>query len=107
MTTNDQDTIEALAKYISRKRLLEFSESHTEAEQPLDRWYRIVKNTNFKSFSDLRSTFPSVDQVKRLTVFNIGGNNFRLIAFIVYAKKRIYVRAILTHQEYNKEKWKE
>ena len=53
-----------LMHIISRKRILEFSENHPEAEQPLDRWYRIVKNTNFKSFSNLQSTFPSVEQVK-------------------------------------------
>ena len=92
---------------ITRKRLLEFGEKHPEAERPLDRWYRIVKHTNFESFSDLRKTFPNADQVGRLTVFNIGGNKFRLITFIVYAKKRIYIRYILTHQEYDKGKWKE
>ena len=92
---------------ITRKRLLDFSEKHSEAEQPLDRWYRIVKRTNFESFPDLRRTFPSADRVGRLTVFNIGGNKFRLITFIVYAKKRIYIRDILTHEEYSKGKWKE
>lgn len=92
---------------ITRKRLLEFSEEHPEADQPLDRWYRIVKRMNFESFSDLRKTFPSADQVGRLTVFNIGGNKFRLITFIVYARRRIYIRDILTHKEYDKGKWKE
>jgi len=92
---------------ITRKRLLEFSEKHPEAEQPLDRWYRIVKRTNFESFTDLRKAFSSADRVGRLTVFNIGGNKFRLITFIVYDKKRIYIRDILTHEEYSKGKWKE
>ena len=49
---------------ITRKRLIEFSEIHPEAEAPLDRWYRIVKHTNFNSFSDLRKTFPNADQVE-------------------------------------------
>ncbi len=80
---------------------------HPDAEIPLDRWYRIVKKTDFNSFFDLRKTFPSADQVDRLTVFNVGGNNYRLIAFIVYSNKIIYIRSILTHDEYNKEKWKE
>lgn len=92
---------------ITRKRLLEFSEKHPEAEQPLDRWYRISKRTNFESFADLRKTFPSADGVGRLTVFNIGGNKFRLITYIVYDKKRIYIRDILTHEEYDKGEWKE
>ena len=92
---------------ITRKRLLEFSEKYGEAKLPLDRWYRIVKRTDFGSFSDLRKTFPSADQIGKLTTFNIDGNKFRLITFIVYSKKRIYIRDILTHKEYNKSKWKE
>ena len=92
---------------ISRKRLLEFIRKHPDAEKPLDRWYRIVKRTEFESFSDVRKTFPTANQIGRLTVFNIKGNKYRLIAFFVYAKKRIYIRDILTHQEYDKSKWKE
>ncbi len=92
---------------ITRKRLLEFSEQHSDAFEPLDRWYRIVKLTNFDAFSDLRKAFPHADKVGRLTVFNIGGNKFRLVTYIVYVKKRIYIRDILTHEEYDKGKWKE
>ena len=92
---------------ITRKRILEFSRRHPEAERPLDRWYRIAKRTNFESFPDLRRTFRSADQVGKLTVFNIGGNRFRLVTYIVYAKKRIYIRDILTHKDYDQGRWKE
>lgn len=92
---------------ITRKRILEFSQKHSEAERPLDRWYRIAKRTNFESFPDLRRTFRSADQVGKLTVFNIGGNRFRLVTYIVYAKKRIYIRDILTHTDYDRGRWKE
>lgn len=91
---------------ITRRRLLEFGMNHPDAEESLDRWYRIVKRTNFESFSDLRKTFPSADQVGKLTIFNIGGNKYRLIAFTVYEKKRIYIRKILPHKEYEQGKWK-
>lgn len=92
---------------ITRRRLIEFSEKHPDAYKPLDQWYRIVKLNNFDSFYDLQKSFPHVDQVSRLTVFNIGSNKFRLIAYIVYVKKRIYIRNILTHKEYDKGNWKE
>jgi len=92
---------------ITRKKITEFSKIHSDAEIPLDRWYRIVKKTDFESFSDLRKVFPRADQVNRLTIFNIGGNKYRLIAYIVYLNNRIYIRHILTHNEYNKGKWKE
>ena len=92
---------------ITRKRLNEFGERHPESEAALSRWYHLAKKTDFKSFAELRQTFPSADQVGKLTVFNIGGNKIRLIAAIHYNRKRIYIRGALTHEEYDQAKWKE
>jgi mRNA interferase HigB len=92
---------------ITRKRLNEFAEKHPEAETVLSRWYRLVKKADFASFAELRQAFPSADQVGKLTVFNIGGNKIRLIAAIHYNRKRLYIRAVLTHEEYDQSKWKE
>lgn len=66
-----------------------------------------MKPGRYQSFADLRAVFPSADQVGKLTVFNIGGNSARLIAAIHYNRQRIYIRAVLTHQEYDEGKWKE
>lgn len=92
---------------ITRKRLLEFGEKHPPTISALDHWYRTAKHNDFASFSELQETFSGVDQVGRLVVFDIGGNKARLIAYVVYRKKRIYIRHILTHKEYDKGKWKE
>lgn len=92
---------------ITRKRLNEFVDKHTEAETALSRWYRIVKKADFNSFAELRQAFPSADQVGKLTVFNIGGNKIRLIAALHYNRKKLYIRAVLTHEEYDQSKWKE
>jgi mRNA interferase HigB len=51
--------------------------------------------------------FSSADQVGKLTVFNIGGNRVRLIAAIHYNRRKIYIRAVLTHAEYDEPRWKE
>ena len=51
--------------------------------------------------------FPSADQVGKLTVFNIGGNTALLIAAIHYNRQKLYIRAVLTHEEYDEGKWKE
>jgi len=91
---------------IPRKRLLDFAKDHPNATIPLDSWYRIVKNTKILNFSELKGIFPSVDKVKNLTVFNIGGNKIRLIAAIHYNSHSLYIRHVLTHTEYDKEKWK-
>ena len=92
---------------ITRKRILEFSKKHQNTSKPLDAWYRIVKLTEIANFSELREVFPKVDKVDNLTVFNIGGNKIRLIAAIHYNTQCLYVRHVLTHKEYDKEKWKE
>ena len=89
---------------ITRKRLNEFAEKHPEAEASLSRWYHLVKKADFNSFAELRQAFPSADQVGKLTVFNIGGNKVRLVAAIHYNRKRLYVRAVLTHEQYDRSK---
>jgi mRNA interferase HigB len=91
---------------ISRKRLNEFAALHPNARPALVHWYRAIKQENFSSLSDLRRAFPSADQVGGLTVFNIGGNKARLVAAIHYNRRKVYIRAILTHDEYDQEKWK-
>jgi len=92
---------------ITRKRLNEFSLKHPDAYSSLAHWYNEIKKRDFATFAELRSVFPATDQVDRLTVFNIAGNKFRLIAALHYNRKRVYIRAILTHEEYNRGRWKE
>ena len=92
---------------ITRKRLNEFAERFPETENALARWYQAVKSNNFDNFAELREMFSAADQVGKLTVFNIGGNKIRLIAAIHYNRRKIYIRAILSHTEYDKSKWKE
>jgi mRNA interferase HigB len=70
-------------------------------------WYVNAKKRNFSNFAELRTVFPTADRVGKLTVFNIGGNKVRLIAAIHYNRKRVYIRAVLTHDEYNEGRWKE
>ncbi len=92
---------------ITRKRLNIFAAAHPDVKTGLQHWYKIMKDGNFRSFAELRDIFPSADQVGKLTVFNIGGNKARLIAAIHYNRQKIYIRAVLTHTEYDEEKWKE
>ena len=94
-------------RIITRKRLLEFAKKHPDCNTALESWYRIVIHTKFNSFAELKLTFPSADQVAKLTVFNIGGNKARLIAAIHYNTSRIYIRHVLTHKEYDRGTWKE
>jgi mRNA interferase HigB len=92
---------------ITRKRLNDFADQHPNARSALIQWYQRVKRANFKSFAELKQEFPAADQVGKLTVFNIGGNKGRLIAAIHYNRGKVYIRAVLTHTEYDRGTWRE
>jgi len=92
---------------ITRKRLNEFAAKHPNAKPGLIHWYRTIKPATFRSFAELRTRFPNADQVGKYTVFNIGGNTARLIAAIHYNRQKVYIRAVLTHPEYDTGTWKE
>ena len=92
---------------ITRKCIREFVKIHPDSQSSLDNWYRIVKHTDYGSFAELKRHFASADYVKNLVVFNISGNKYRLIASIHFNRKKVYIRAILTHSEYDKGKWRQ
>jgi mRNA interferase HigB len=90
-------------RIISRKVLREFGEKHTEAKVPLDTWYQIMKGREFSSPHDLRADFPTASFLGGgRTVFNIGGNKYRLVVHMRYDLGRVYVRDVLTHEEYDR-----
>ena len=84
----------------------DFWQEHRESEKPLRDWLKLASKARWASFAAVRATFASADQVGRLTVFDIGGNKYRLIAFVDFMRGRVYGRHVLTHREYDKEKWK-
>jgi mRNA interferase HigB len=92
---------------ISRKALRTFWQRQLDSEQPLRRWHKLMTTTDFASFAELREIFPSADMVNDLTVFNIGGNKYRLIASVHFNSHKVYVRHVLTHAEYNQGNWKQ
>jgi mRNA interferase HigB len=83
-----------------------FWEKYPDSETALVRWFKIVERSNYQSFDELRETFPSADKVGKWIVFNIGGNKYRLITVIHFQAGKVYVRHVLTHQEYEKGSWK-
>jgi len=76
----------------------------------LDAWYRTTKSARWVDLAEIRKTYSSVDGVpfggRVYTVFNICGNRFRLIVEINYRTKRVFIRHVLTHAEYDREGWK-
>ena len=83
-----------------------FWEQHPDSEVPPSRWFRIVRRSAFASFAALRATFPSADMVGDLVVFNIGGNRYRLVASVHFNRRKLHIRHVLTHAEYDKGAWR-
>lgn len=93
-------------KLISNKALREFAALHADAAQPLQDFRRKVEKGSFGNFAELRAVFPTVDKVGERFVFNFGGNKYRLVAGVDFLHRRVFIKAVLTHGEYDKEKWK-
>jgi mRNA interferase HigB len=92
-------------RIITKKKLELFFGKHSDARSPLLSWHQIMVESQFYDPNDLRRSFPQVDIVDKLFVFNVG-SAFRLIAAIHFNRQRVYVRHVLTHAEYDRGKWK-
>ena len=97
---------------ISYKALKVFYTTHPDARRPLDVWYETTDMANWNSIMDVRNSSPHADAVvvasgRTVTVFNIGGNKYRLIAGIHYNRGKVHVLRIMTHKEYSLNRWKE
>jgi mRNA interferase HigB len=90
-------------RIVTLKRIQEYSELHPDADTPLRNWYKWTKEAEWNNFSDMRQTFGSVDSVGNdRFVFNIKGNDYRLVTIVIFASKKVYIRFIGTHTEYDK-----
>jgi mRNA interferase HigB len=93
-------------RVVTNRRLVEFSAIHPDAGLPLQIWRKTMEEHEFSSFSSLRQLFGSVDKVGDLYVFDIGGNKYRLIAFLHAEHQIAYIKHVLTHAEYDRGAWK-
>ncbi|MEK7833201.1 MAG: type II toxin-antitoxin system HigB family toxin [Acidobacteriota bacterium] len=91
---------------ISRKKLEAFWETHSNAERSLKDWYTTCRKARWKNLDDAQQVYSHADNYGDCTVFNIGGNKYRLIVKVRYHVQRIYVIHVLTHKEYDRDAWK-
>jgi mRNA interferase HigB len=92
---------------LTHRKIVDFAAKHPNVASALDSWYRTMKASTFTDFVEIRAIFPATDLIKEnVFVFNIGGNAARLVAAIHFNRQMIFILAILTHAEYNKDKWK-
>jgi mRNA interferase HigB len=90
---------------------VQFSQKVKKASMPLAYWYREASAAVWSNFADVKQTFGQTDQAKvksgnTVLIFDIGGNKWRLIAGVSYPKGKLYILRIMTHKEYDLDKWK-
>ena len=84
----------------------QFIDEHADAAAPLNEWVLKVRAAEWKTNADVQKTFNRADHLgDQKFIFNIGGNNFRLAAMVWIKQERVYVLKIMTHAEYDKEKF--
>jgi len=90
-------------RIVTYKKIREFIEKDSNAAIALYDWYYRVKKANWDNLFDLRKNFRNIDYVgNNRYVFNIKGNYYRIICIIIFASKKVYIRFIGTHAEYDK-----
>lgn len=95
-------------KIINYEKVEKFTKKHAEAREPFKRWRELTEAATWHSHEDVKKTFPAADKYGACTIFDIGGNKYRLITKINYGEdiQIVNVREAMTHAEYDKDKWK-
>jgi len=89
-------------RVIAHRTIVEYSKQYPETKIALDSWYKTVKRVAWKDFQDIKNTFNSVDYAENQRyIFNIKGNNYRLVGKILFVQQIIYIRFIGAHKEYD------
>ncbi|MFO1423904.1 MAG: type II toxin-antitoxin system HigB family toxin [Candidatus Competibacteraceae bacterium] len=93
-------------RIISKRPIREFWELRPESKPALEEWFRKVSQLAAASFPELRRVFGSADYVDGYTLFDVGGNKYRIATVIHYDKQRLYVRQVMTDSEYDRNDWR-
>ena len=74
----------------------------SDSEQPLKAWYAVANEADWANFAQVKKQFGSASSVGDRVVFNIAGNKYRLVVYVNYEFRIVYVRFVGTHAEYDK-----
>lgn len=92
---------------IGKDILVKFGKKHANARPALDRWLELTESADWKTFEDVKATFPATDYIpKNQYCFDIGGNNYRILAAISFVIGSVTVLEYMTHSEYDKKNLK-
>ena len=90
-------------RVIAKKTLTEYYSSHPDAKTALEEWYEKTEKAEWKTFAAIKQSFRTADGVgNKRYVFNIKGNQYRLVALILFRIQTVYIRFVGTHAEYDR-----
>lgn len=90
-------------RIISKKTLVKYYTAHPQSKLMLEDWYEKTKKADWKNFADIRATFNTVSSVgNQRYVFNIKGNDYRLVVIIKFHPSHVLIRFVGTHAEYDR-----
>jgi len=100
---------------ISRRKLREFYESrgeHRRHAATFNNWFRLARQAEWRTFADVKALFGKTDiatdtaSKRTATIFDVGGNKYRIVSLIDYLRQTVLITHVLTHKEYDKGVWK-
>ena len=90
-------------RIIALRALRDFWQQHPDAEQPLRAWYHDVKQATWRTPTDVKNAYRNASLIEnKRVVFNIKGNDYRLVAAIQYQQGIVYIRFVGTHAQYDR-----
>jgi mRNA interferase HigB len=90
---------------VSKSGLKKLIKKHPQAEPGLLAWHKLARTAKWKNLEDVRRDVPSADMVGSVLIFNVLHNELRLITVAFFKAQRVYVKALLTHKEYDRKDW--
>lgn len=90
---------------INKPNLVRLAQRYPATASHVEAWYRAARRAEWRELHEVRKEFPSADQVGNVLIFNVLGGSYRLIVRVSWASQRVFVKALLTHKEYDRKEW--
>lgn len=90
---------------INKPNLVRLAQRYPATASHVEAWYRAARRAEWRGLHEVRKEFPSADQVGNVLIFNVLGGSYRLIVRVSWVSQRIFVKALLTHKEYDRKEW--
>jgi mRNA interferase HigB len=97
----------SIVRVISQRNLFRKAAKHPDVQGAIQNWFLAARAAQWRSLEDIRGVYPATNMIGQIAIFNISGNHYRLIVRVEFQPpRRVYIKDLLTHAEYDKGAWK-